>query len=63
LKAGPHVVRWEMTGGDFGTAQLELRSDPNITGGTPVLIPIAIDRSLEVAAKQSPTKATIHWGK
>jgi hypothetical protein len=62
LPAGNHIVRWELTGNDLGTAVLELRSDAAVTGGTQMLIPVTVDRSLETAARQQPTRANIHFG-
>jgi hypothetical protein len=57
------LIRWELSGGSFGTAQLELHSDPAASGGTSVSIPIAVDRAVESAARQAPTRATVHFGR
>jgi len=62
LRAGLHVVRWELSGDDLGTAMLELRGDPMTSGGSSAPIPMSVDRSVEQAARQLPTKATVHLG-
>lgn len=61
LRAGLHVVRWELLGNDLGIAVLELRGDP-ANGGSSEPIPMTVDRSVEKAAHQLPTKATVHLG-
>jgi long-subunit fatty acid transport protein len=62
LNAGLHVVQWELAGDDLGTAQLEIRAEPTTSGGSTALLPMSVDRTVEQAAHQLPSKATVHFG-
>lgn len=62
LNAGLHVVRWELAGDNLGTAQLEIRLEATTNGGSTALLPMTVDRTVEQAAHQLPSKATVHFG-
>ena len=61
LTADPHVVRWELTGGDLGTAQLDITAQPQ-GGGARIRIPITTNSAIESAARSQPARTTIHFG-